>query len=81
MINFGLRMNKIGDLDCCSDYLLVNKIKHTEINYRDLDRLVASMNVRASKLLTDVNEMKHTGLSIEDMRKLARNAASLRYVV
>ncbi len=32
-----------------------NKIKHTEINYRDLDRLVASMNVRASKLLTDVN--------------------------
>ena len=56
-----------------------NKIKHTEINYRDLDRLVASMNVRASKLLTDVNEMKHTGLSIEDMRKLARNAASLRY--
>ena len=38
-----------------------NKIKHTEINYKDLDRLVAS------------------GLSIEDMRKLARNAASLRY--
>ena len=56
-----------------------NKIKHTEINYRDLDRLVASMDVRASKLLNDVNEMKHTGLSIEDMRKLARNAASLRY--
>ena len=54
-------------------------IKHTEINYRDLDRLVASMNVRASKLLTDVNEMKHTGLSIEDMRKLAVEAASLRY--
>ena len=27
MINFGLRINKIGDLDCCSDYLLVNKIK------------------------------------------------------
>ena len=56
-----------------------NKIKHTEVNYRDLDRLVASMDVRASKLLNDVNEMKHTGLSIEDMRKLARNAASLRY--
>ena len=56
-----------------------NKIKHTEINYRDLDRLVASMNVRASKLLNDVNEMKHTGLSIEDMRKLAIEAASLRY--
>jgi hypothetical protein len=56
-----------------------NKIKHTEINYRDLDRLVASMNVKASKLLNDVNEMKHKGLSIEDMRKLAIEAASLRY--
>lgn len=56
-----------------------NKIKHTEVNYRDLDRLVASMNGKANNLLTDVNEMKHTGLSIEDMRKLARNAASLRY--
>jgi hypothetical protein len=56
-----------------------NKIKHTEVNYRDLDRLVASMNGKANNLLTDVNEMKYTGLSIEDMRELARNAASLRY--
>ena len=56
-----------------------NKIKHTEVNYRDLDRLVASMDGKANQLITEVNEMKHTGLSIEDMRKLARNAASLRY--
>jgi len=54
-------------------------IKHTEINYRDLDRFVNTMNNKASKLLTEVNEMKHRGLSIEDMRKLAREAASLRY--
>lgn len=54
-------------------------IKHTEINYRDLDRFVTTMNSKADKLLHEVNEMKHKGLSIEDMRKLAREAASLRY--
>jgi len=37
------------------------------------------MNIKANKLLTEVNEMKHKGLSIEDMRKLAREAARLRY--
>jgi hypothetical protein len=55
------------------------KIKHIEVNARDLDRFVVSMNGKADKLLTEVNEMKHKGLSIEDMRKLAREAASLRY--
>ena len=54
-------------------------IKHTEINYRDLDRFVSSMNSKANKLITEVNEMKHRGLSIEDIRKLAVEAASLRY--
>ena len=54
-------------------------IKHIEINARDLDRFVSTMNNRANKLLTEVNEMKHKGLSIEDMRKLAIKAASLRY--
>jgi hypothetical protein len=55
------------------------KIRHIEVNARDLDRFVVSMNGKADKLLTEVNEMKHKGLSIEDMRKLAREAASLRY--
>lgn len=54
-------------------------IKHIEINYRDLDRFVNTMNSKAIKLLAGVNEMKHRGLSIEDMRKLAGEAASLRY--
>jgi hypothetical protein len=54
-------------------------IKHTEINYRDLDRFVNTMNSKANKLITEINEMKHRGLSIEDMRKLAGEAASLRY--
>jgi hypothetical protein len=54
-------------------------IKHTEINYRDLDRFVTTMNSKADKLLYEVNKMKHKGLLIEDMRKLATEAASLRY--
>jgi hypothetical protein len=37
------------------------------------------MNGKASQLLTEVNEMKHKGLSLEDMRKLAHEAARLRY--
>jgi hypothetical protein len=37
------------------------------------------MNSKASQLLTEVNEMKHKGLSLEDMRKLAHEAARLRY--
>jgi hypothetical protein len=54
-------------------------IKHIEINYRNLDRFIASVTNKTGKLLTEVSEMKHKGLSIEDMRKLAREAASLRY--
>ena len=56
-----------------------NKIKHTEINYQDLDRFVTSMNGKVNNLLTEVNKMKHKGLSIEDIKKLAIEAASLRY--
>jgi len=54
-------------------------IKHIEINARNLDRFVNSMNGKANKLLAEVNEMKHKGLSLEDMRKLAGEAARLRY--
>jgi hypothetical protein len=54
-------------------------IKHIEINARNLDRFVNSMNGKANRLLAEVNEMKHKGLSLEDMRKLAGEAARLRY--
>ena len=54
-------------------------IKHIAINARDLDRFIIPMNDKVNKLLTEVSEMKHRGLSIEDMRKLATEAASLRY--
>jgi hypothetical protein len=54
-------------------------IKHIEINYRDLDRFVTTMNSKAKKLLIDVNEMKHRGLSLDDIRKLAQEAYLLRH--
>jgi hypothetical protein len=54
-------------------------IKHIEINYRNLDRFITSVTNKTDKLLTEVIEMKHKGLSIEDMRKLATEAARLRY--
>ena len=55
------------------------RIKHIAVNASNLDRFVISMNSKVNKLLTEVNEMKHKGLSIEDMRKLALEAAKLRY--
>lgn len=54
-------------------------IKHIEVNYMNLDRFITSVTNKTGKLLTEVNEMKHKGLSIEDMRKLATEAARLRY--
>jgi hypothetical protein len=54
-------------------------IKHIAINARDLDRFIAPMNSKVNKLLAEVNEMKHRGLSAEEIRKLAHEAASLRY--
>jgi hypothetical protein len=54
-------------------------IKHIEINYRNLDRFITSVTNKTGKLLTEVSEMKHKGLSLEEMRKLAYEAASLRY--
>ena len=54
-------------------------IKHIEVNYMNLDSFITSVTSKTGKLLTEVNEMKHKGLSIEDMRKLATEAARLRY--
>ena len=54
-------------------------IKHIEVNYMNLDRFITSVTNKTGKLLNEVSEMKHKGLSLEEMRKLAYEAASLRY--
>jgi hypothetical protein len=55
------------------------KIKHIEINANNLDRFLVPINNKVDKMLAEITEMKHRGLSAEDMKKLATEAASLRY--
>jgi hypothetical protein len=56
-----------------------SKIKHTEINYRQLPQLVANMNNKALILADTINEMKHIHLNTEDIKKFAFDAARLRF--
>jgi len=55
------------------------KIKHIEVNYRDLDRFVHSLGNKAEKLITELNMWKQQNMTLEQMRDLAYNAARLRY--
>ena len=54
-------------------------IKHTEINYRDLDRFVHNMNSKAQEVITQLNSWKEQNLTAEQIKKFAYNAAKLRY--
>ena len=55
------------------------KIKHTEVNYKDLDRFVHSLGNKAEKLITELNSWKQQNMTLEQMRNLAFNAARLRF--
>lgn len=54
-------------------------IKHTEINYNNLDQFIASISRKTSTVVNEFEKLKHTNLSVADMRRLANEAASLRY--
>lgn len=56
-----------------------SSIKHTEINYRELPNIIARLNDKAIILSEEINNMKHKHLSIDDMKKFAFQAASLRF--
>jgi hypothetical protein len=56
-----------------------SKIKHTEINYKQLPQLITSLNNKALILADEINNMKLKQLSTDDIRKFAFNAASLRF--
>jgi len=56
-----------------------SKIKHTEINYRDLPQIITNMNNKAMILADEINEMKRKQLSFDDMKKFAFEAARLRF--
>jgi len=55
------------------------KIKHTEINYRNLDRFIYNMNNKAQNVITELNKWKQQNMTLEQMRHLAYNAAKLRF--
>jgi hypothetical protein len=56
-----------------------SKIKHTEINYRDLPQLITKMNNKALILADEINSMKSKQLSVDDMKRFAFEAARLRF--
>ncbi len=56
-----------------------SKIKHTEVNYKQLPQLIAKLNNKALILSDVINEMKHIQLSTDDMKKFAFEAARLRF--
>ena len=55
------------------------KIKHIEVNYRDLDRFIHSLNNKAQDVIAQLNTWKEKDMTFEQMRDLAYNAAKLRF--
>lgn len=54
-------------------------IKHVQINYNNLDQFIANVSRKTSTVLNKFEQLKNTNLSAPDMRRLANEAASLRY--
>ena len=55
------------------------KIKHVQVNYNNLDYFVSNISRKTSTILNEFEKLKHTDLSVTEMRKLAYEAAKLRY--
>jgi len=54
-------------------------IKHIRVNYYDLDQYISNVSRKTSTIVNEFEKLKHTNLSLTDMRKLAYEAAKLRY--
>jgi hypothetical protein len=55
------------------------KIKHIQANYYNLDQFISNISRKTSTILNEFEKLKHTDLSVTEMRKLAYEAATLRY--
>jgi hypothetical protein len=55
------------------------KIKHTEINFLNLDRFIYNIDTKAQKLITELNEWKKQDMTLKQMQDLAYKAARLRF--
>ena len=54
-------------------------IKHIQVNYNNLDSFISNVNRKTSVVLNEFEKLKHTNLSVQEMQKLAYEAAQLRY--
>jgi hypothetical protein len=55
------------------------KIKHVQVNYNNLDYFISNISRKTSTILNEFEKLKHTDLSLNDMKKMAYEAAQLRY--
>lgn len=55
------------------------QIKHTEINARDLQKFIQSVNNKTDKVLESFGILQNKNMTIEQAREFAFNAAKLRY--
>jgi hypothetical protein len=55
------------------------KIKHVQVNYNNLDYFISNISRKTSTILHEFEKLKHTDLSLNDMKKMAYEAAQLRY--
>ena len=54
-------------------------IKHIQVNYSNLDHFISNIVRKTSTILNEFEKLKHTDLTVADMRKLAYESAKLRY--
>jgi hypothetical protein len=54
-------------------------IKHIQINYNNLDQFISNISRKTSTVVNEFEKLKHTNLSVADMRRLANEAAKLKY--
>lgn len=55
------------------------KIKHIEVNANNLDKFITSVTNKTDLILNDVLQMKRKGLTYEEMKELAIEAAKLKH--
>jgi hypothetical protein len=54
------------------------KIKHTEINYKNLSNFIASVNNKTNKILESFGVLQNKALTVDEARQFAYQAAKLK---
>jgi type II secretory pathway component PulK len=56
-----------------------SKIQHTRINAKDLDLFIFDLSTKSDKLIKEIHAMKDKNMSYDEIKRLAYNAAKLRF--